>query len=176
MSQLTTRALSSPPCPPAPLDATLLARLQKVIDGGPTAIQKRLNELGDEWSVGRITKVVLGVTIGLGLILAATLHVGWLLLALFGVLCLLQYLFSQQSLTGELVRGLGFRSGCAIDQERLALKALRGDFKLLPTLHEIDDDDAITRMEGEGGIAVEPEERKPDTRQAVMEVLEATRR
>lgn len=153
----------------------LARRVQKVLDGGPEAINTRLGELSREWSIGRVTKVTAGSVIGAGLLLAAFVHVGWLVLAAFGALCLLQYLFDRRSMLGDLIHGFGFRSGAEIEQERLALKTFRGDFKLLPTIHEVEDRDAVSRMEAEGGIAID-EEPKADTREAVREVLEAARR
>ena len=51
---------------------------------------------------------------------------------------------------------MGFRSGSEIDHERLALKVLRGDFRHLPTVQESENKDDIARLEGEGGIALDP--------------------
>ncbi|MFO0929931.1 MAG: hypothetical protein U0736_23400 [Gemmataceae bacterium] len=150
-------------------------RIQKILDGGPEAINARLAELSREWSVGRVMKGVVGAVIAVGLVLAAFVHVGWLALAAFGALCLMQYLFDRRSIVGDLIRGLGFRSGVEIEQERLALKTFRGDFKLLPTIHEVEDRDAVSRMVDEGGIPLD-DEPKVDAREAVQEVLEAARR
>jgi hypothetical protein len=71
---------------------------------------------------------------------------------------------------------MGFRPGSAIDQEKIALRALRGDFKNLPSVLEIVSHDDLSRMEGEGGIAApEEEETKPDAKDAVKQVVRAAR-
>ena len=70
---------------------------------------------------------------------------------------------------------MGFRSGTDIDQEKFALRVLRGDFKHLPTLHEIESKDDISRLEGEGGITIDPDESKRDTKDVVKEVLNAAK-
>ena len=68
---------------------------------------------------------------------------------------------------------LGFRQGTEIERERLALRALRGDFRFVPTMHEVESHDDISRLEGEGGIAAFPHERKIDPHEAAVEVLRA---
>ena len=50
-----------------------------------------------------------------------------------------------------------------------------GDFASLPTVHTIEDRDAISRMEGEGGPAVETDDAKQDAHGAVKELLGAVR-
>ena len=94
----------------------------------PSEIDRRLQELDREWDIER-TLEVNGSALGLaGLLLGATLHRTWFLLpvAVFGF-CL------QHALQGwcpplELFRRLGVRTQREIDEERFALKALRGDF------------------------------------------------
>ena len=43
----------------------------------------------------------------------------------------------------------------------------------MPTLHEVESHDDISRLEGEGGIAAFPNERKIDPHEAAVEVLRA---
>jgi hypothetical protein len=154
---------------------TLEERLACLADAGPQAITDRLNELDKEWSAGRVTKVTIGLVIVIGLALAVVAGPWWLILPAFGALFLLQYLFSRMSWLGAMYRELGFRSGADIDQEKFALKALRGDFHLLPTVHQIENKEDISRLEGEGGIALDPEDEKPDTKQVVKNVIEAAK-
>jgi len=148
--------------------------LRSVIDGGPAAIAERLEQLDREWTTGRATKAAAAVMIVTGVALSL-LSPWWLILPVIGGLMLLQYLFGRHSLTGAFFHSLGLRSGCEIEHEKMALKALRGDFQNLPTLHQVEDADATARMEGEGGIAVEYDEPKvhPDT--AVKEVIGAVK-
>ena len=152
----------------------LESRLKHLIDAGPCAINHRLDELDREWSVGRVTKVSAAVLIGLGLILALWLSPWWAILSGLTCLALLQYLVAHTSLLGKAFHRMGFRSGCEIERERLALRVLRGDFSRLPTLHDVEDRDAVSRFEDEGGPAVEPAE-KLEAHEAVKQVIEVTR-
>jgi len=151
----------------------LESRLKHLIDAGPCAINHRLHQLDREWSVGRMTKVSAAVLVGLGLFLALTVSPYWAILAGLTCLALLQYLVSPTSLLGEAFFRMGFRSGCEIERERLALRLLRGDFSRLPTLHDVEDRNAVSRFEDEGGPAVEPAE-KIDAHEAAKQVIEAT--
>lgn len=154
---------------------TLEKRLACLADAGPQAITDRLNELESEWSAGRIAKATIGVTIITGLLLTMVAGQWWLILPAFGGAFLIQYLFSRVSWLGAMYRELGYRSSSEIDQERFALKALRGDFRQLPTVHEIENKEDISRLEGEGGIALDDEDAKPDAREVVKNVIEAAK-
>ena len=153
----------------------LEARLACLADAGPQAISDRLAQLDREWSAGRMTKATIGVLIVVGMALTALAGPWWLILPSVGAFFLLQYLFSRTSWLGATFQEMGFRSGADIDQEKFALRALRGDFKKLPTVHEIESKDDIARLEGEGGIALDPEEAKPDVKDVVKEVLQAAK-
>jgi hypothetical protein len=159
---------------PSAHDARLECSLRSVIDGGPAAIAERLEQLDHEWTTGRATKATAAVLIVAGLALSL-LNPWWLALPVIGGAILLQYLFGRRSVTGALFHSLGLRSGSEIDQEKTALKALRGDFQHLPTLHQVEDRDATSRMEGEGGIAVEYDEPKVPPDAAVKEVIGAVK-
>jgi hypothetical protein len=155
-------------------EETLEKRLACLADAGPQAITDRLNLIENEWSAGRMTKATIGVMIVTGLALGLV-NSWWLSLPAVGGLLLLQYLFSRTSWLGAAFRAIGFRSRAEIDQEKFALKALRGDFRHLPTVHELENKEDIARLEGEGGIALDPEEAKPDTREVVKEVIQAAK-
>ncbi len=155
--------------------SSLEKRLECLADAGPQAITERLEEIADEWSAGRMTKAAIGVSILAGMVLAALVDPWWLVLPALGGLFLLQYLFGRSPWLGAAFQGLGFRSGAEIDQEKFALKVLRGDFRHLPTVHEIENKDDITRLEGEGGIALDPEEAKPDVKDVIRDAIEATK-
>jgi hypothetical protein len=155
---------------------TLEQRLACLADAGRPAITERLEEIEREWSAGRMTKATIGVGIVAGLALTAlTMNSWWLILPTLGGLLLLQYLFTRSSWLGATFREMGYRSGAEIDQEKFALKALRGDFRHLPTIHEIENQDDIMRLEGEGGISLDPEEAKVDARAVVRDALEAAK-
>ena len=88
---------------------------------------------------------------------------------------LLQYLFSRTSWLGKAFHEMGFRSGFEVDQEKMALKVLRGDFRHLPTVHDIESHEDISRLEGEGGIALDPDESKVDPIDAAKVAVEAAK-
>ncbi len=148
-------------------------RLASVADGGPQAIEDRLNELPREWTAGRATKALAGVMIVVGLALTVLLDPWWLLLPALGGVFLLQYLVGQHSWLGLAFQGLGLRTGFEVDQEKMALKILRGDFANLPTLLDVESREDISRLEGEGGIAIDPDESKVAPLEAARVALDA---
>jgi len=150
-------------------------RLACLADAGPAAIDARLAELDRECSAGRMAKASLGVLIVVGSVLAAVHSSWWLILPGVAAVFLLQYLFGRPSWLTTAFANAGYRTGTEIEHEKFALKALRGDFKGVPTVHDIEAQDDITRLEGEGGIVVEPDASKVDPKVAVKEVIEATR-
>ena len=68
---------------------------------------------------------------------------------------------------------MGFRTSSEIDKEKMALKVLRGDFRALPSLHDVEKRDDISRLEGEGGITVDPDESKIDPADAAKVAVKA---
>ncbi|HSQ55688.1 MAG TPA: hypothetical protein VLM40_08075 [Gemmata sp.] len=153
---------------------TLEQRLACLADAGPEAIETRLAELDREWSAGRVSQATLGVMIAVGFALAAILGPWWLVLPVLGGGILLQYFFSRTSWLGELFQQLGYRLGTEIEHEKTALKVLRGDFRQLPTIFDIENHDDISRLEGEGGIFLESDTAKVQPIEAAKSAVEAT--
>lgn len=152
----------------SPPPETLEDRLARLAGAGPEAITARLAELDREWSAGRGTKAVVGVAMTAGLVLTAVFGPAWLVLPAFGGLFLLQYLFGRTSWLGRTLREMGLRSGAEIERERLALRALRGDFRHLPTVHDLN-------RGAEGGLVVGTGAHSIDLKEAAHELVEATR-
>lgn len=148
--------------------------LASVAEQGHGAIEQRLARLDAEWSVGQMLKATTGALILVGLGLTMYVNPWFALVPALAGLALLQYLVSRRNVLADLFAGMGFRAGADIEHERIALKALRGDFRHLPTIHEIEDRDAISRFEGEGGPVYEAEHRVAP-REAAREVVEATK-
>jgi len=146
-----------------------------VVEAGHEAIDKRLRQIDSEWSVGRMVKATTGVMILGGLGLSVLVSPWFAIIPTLGGLMLAQSLVSSKNWLGQMFSGMGFRTSCEIDHERMALKAIRGDFRHLPTIHEIEDRDAISRFEDEGGPAYEPEHLRVAPREAAREVLAATK-
>ncbi len=149
-------------------------RLARLAECGPAAINERIAEIDSEWSAGRMTKSTAGIVILVGVGLTVAFGPWFGLIPAIGGLALMQYLFSRQSWLSDGFESAGYRPGCEIEREKTALKVLRGDFQTIPTVHDIEDRDAIARLEGEGGIVTESDTAKVAPREAVKEVLQAT--
>jgi len=95
-------------------------------------IGQRLDELSREWDTER-TLETHAAAIGLsGMLMSLLFGRRWLVLPIAVSAFLLQYTAQGWSLPFEIVRRLGIRTRTEIDEERFALKAIRGDFKDLP--------------------------------------------
>jgi hypothetical protein len=148
-------------------------RLHRIAFEGHAAIARRLAELDAEWSAGRVTKVAMAGGILLGLAAAVFVSLWWLIVPVALGLLLLQHLASRECWLTSALKPLGLRSGCEIEHERFALKALRGDFDNLPIVYDQADEDALSRMEGEGGnIVDDPPSLSDLSRAAVKEVID----
>ena len=99
--------------------------------GGPPAIERRLRELDQEWDMERTLETNAATIALLGLGLGALVNRRFYLLP--GLVCgfLLQHALQGWCPPVPLFRHLGIRTAAEIDQERYALKALRGDFRTL---------------------------------------------
>ena len=71
------------------------------------------------------------------------------------------------------LKQFGLRSSVEIDHERMALRALRGDFHNLPVVYERAEEEALARLEGEGGIVNDdPPALVDGNRAAVKDVMD----
>jgi hypothetical protein len=91
-------------------------------------LDERIEELEREWDIERVLETNASLLALTGLVLGATVNRKWLLLT-GGVLGFL----AQHGISGwcpplPMFRKIGIRTRREIDQERFALKALRGDF------------------------------------------------
>jgi hypothetical protein len=169
--------LESPPTPCAPQGKTTKV-IANTVYAGPAAIDQRLAELDGEWTIGRAIKVTAAVCMLVGLGLGLFVNIWWLLLPLAFSILLLQYTVSRESMLTALFHKMGLRGSTDIQHERTTLKALRGDFRHLPTAYDKDDKEAMERLEGEGGIVatpVKPEQIKATNHEAVAQVLETVK-
>ncbi|HUR53784.1 MAG TPA: hypothetical protein VMZ71_06615 [Gemmataceae bacterium] len=173
MIPLTATQRAAKTCRPDDLEC----RLAKLADAGPAAINDRLCQLENEWSAGRATKVTLSFVILIGVAMTLAFGTWWAILPIVAGLFLFQYAFTRTSWMGSMFREMGFRPGAKIEEEKFALKTLRGDFRHLPTVHDLQAKEDISRFEGEGGPALDDDQLPPkvDPKDAVKEVLEATR-
>ena len=101
------------------------------IRGGPEAIDARLTQLDEEWDIERCLETMAPSFSLLGLALGMVKDRKWLFLPAFVQTFLLQHALQGWCPPVPVLRRLGFRTADEINEERYALKALRGDFKKL---------------------------------------------
>lgn len=97
------------------------------------AIDDRLAELDREWDIERALEANAATIALVGLGLAATVDRRFMALPMAVAGFLLQHAVQGWCPPLPVLRRLGFRTATEIDEERVALKALRGDFDGLPT-------------------------------------------
>ena len=95
-------------------------------------IPKRLRELDAEWDIERAIEANASALALTGTLLGLTRSRGWLVLPALVTGFLLQHAVQGWCPPIPVLRRLGFRTSYEIEQERQALKALRGDFKKVP--------------------------------------------
>lgn len=105
----------------------LRENIARYADGDRQAIDRRLSELDREWNTERLIETEAPLMIGLGIALGLAHHRRW-----FGVSALAAGMVILHNLQGwypllPVFRRLGIRSQNEIEQERNALRALRGD-------------------------------------------------
>ncbi|MCO5382683.1 MAG: DUF2892 domain-containing protein [Methanosarcina barkeri] len=91
-------------------------------------ISKKIEELDNEWDIGRIVEVRAATVSLIGVILGLTKSKKWLILPTIASTFLLQYAIQGWCPPISLLRRFGFRTSQEINLERYALKVLRGDF------------------------------------------------
>ena len=101
----------------------------RVAAQGRQAIDQRLRELDEEWDIERTLEANAATVSILGLALGATFDRKWFALPAVVAAFLLQHAVQGWCPPMPVFRRLGFRTQPEIDQERYALKAIRGDFR-----------------------------------------------
>ncbi|HEX4413142.1 MAG TPA: hypothetical protein VH107_05895 [Lacipirellulaceae bacterium] len=96
---------------------------------GPTAIQRRLDELDAEWDIERVLEANAASAVLIGAGLGASVNRRWFALPAVVAAFLLQHAVQGWCPPLPVFRRLGFRTATEIDRERYALKAVRGDFE-----------------------------------------------
>ena len=101
----------------------------RIAAAGPQAIARRLEELDREWDVERTLEANGATAVLVGLTLGATVDRKFFFFPAVVAGFLLQHAVQGWCPPLPIFRRLGFRTQTEIDEERYALKALRGDFR-----------------------------------------------
>lgn len=112
------------------------ANVFKYSAGGPEAIARRLVELDEEWDVERLLEMNAASATLIGLSLGRFVDRRFFLLPVAVATFLLQHAIQGWCPPLPIFRRLGFRTQSEIEEERYALKALRGDFARFHESHE----------------------------------------
>ena len=94
----------------------------------PEGIDRRLRQLDQEWDTERMLEANAATLAFAGVALGATVDKRWLALPALVTAFLFQHAVQGWCPPLPILRRLGFRTAREIDEERYALKALRGDF------------------------------------------------
>jgi hypothetical protein len=94
----------------------------------PAGIDQRLRELDAEWDIERLLEANAATFAFTGTMLAATVDKRWLALPALVTAFLFQHAVQGWCPPIPVLRRMGYRTPREIETERIALKALRGDF------------------------------------------------
>lgn len=105
------------------------ANIARFAESSATVITARLRELDQEWDVERCIETIAPALSLVGMLLAAKVSLKWLAFPAVIQAFLLQHGVQGWCPPIPILRRLGVRTIEEIDQERYALKTLRGDFR-----------------------------------------------
>lgn len=109
------------------IQAEIAANVRQLA-GQPKRIEAHLRELDSEWDIERAIEANASALALGGVILGVTVDRRWLALPGLVAAFLFQHAIQGWCPPVPVLRRLGFRTSYEIEQERSALKALRGDF------------------------------------------------
>ncbi|MHC1757109.1 MAG: hypothetical protein AB9861_17045 [Methanosarcina sp.] len=121
------RANTSPQINEA-IDREIAATVRFYADKTDYEISKRIEELDNEWDIGRHVEARAAVISIIGLVLSLSKSKKWFILPLIAATFLLQYAVQGWAPPIPVLRRFGIRTKPEIDMEKYALRALRGDF------------------------------------------------
>lgn len=104
-------------------------KIAEVAAGGPGAIERRLQELDHEWDIERALEANAASISLAGLALGAFADRRFFALPALVAGFLLQHALQGWCPPVPIMRRVGFRTQTEIEEERYALKLLRGDFR-----------------------------------------------
>lgn len=93
------------------------------------ALERRLRDLDEEWDIERVLQTNFGLVGLVSVTLGALVSRRWFLLAGIAAVFMGQHAIQGWCPPVPVFRRAGFRTAREINQERFALKAIRGDFR-----------------------------------------------
>ena len=99
----------------------------------PASIGARLKELDEEWDIERAIEMNASALAFIGTALGFFVHPYWLLLPALVTAFLFQHAVQGWCPPVPVLRRMGFRTVYEIEEEKQALKALRGDYAQVAT-------------------------------------------
>ncbi len=114
----------------ATIDQKILDRLQEYVSQSPEKLSERIQELEREWDTERVLEANASTLAFVGLLLGIFVNHNWFWLTGIVLPFLWQHAIQGWCLPIPIIRRLGVRTRNEIDQEKYALKALRGDFEM----------------------------------------------
>ncbi|MDB5338488.1 MAG: hypothetical protein JWN70_4107 [Planctomycetaceae bacterium] len=105
------------------------ANVARVVEAGQAAIVERLQALDQEWDIERYIETVAPSISLAGMTLGLTTNRKWFALPILVQSFLLQHAIQGWCPPIPILRRLGIRTSSEIDEERNALKAVRGDYR-----------------------------------------------
>lgn len=115
--------------------------------GHPEEIATRLHQLDREWDIERTLEANAATLSLAGTVLGATVDKRWFAVPAVVAAFLLQHAVQGWCPPLPILRRLGFRTANEIDDERYALKALRGDFGQVKPVTNHGGSDAMRAVE-----------------------------
>ncbi|MES2725538.1 MAG: hypothetical protein V4643_00455 [Bacteroidota bacterium] len=111
------------------IDETTKENIQKYIDQGEGAIDRRVRELDNKWDMEKTIRFNISVLALAGVLFGTFKKRRWSVLSVAITAFIVQHLISKWCPSLPLLKKLGMQTHKEIEREKYALKALRGDFK-----------------------------------------------
>jgi Flp pilus assembly protein TadB len=105
------------------------ARVARYVEKDSTAISERLRQLNRTWDTERLLEMNAMILVLVGVILTLAVQYLWAILSGLVALFMLIHALQGWCPPVPVIRRLGVRTATEIEQEKMALKVLRGDFE-----------------------------------------------
>ncbi len=109
------------------IDEKTKESIKSYVEQGKGAIEKRINELDNKWDIDRTMQLYASLLI-LGGAVLFSFNKRWLILSIITASFAAQHAIQGWSPPGKIFRLLGLRTKRELEEEKYALKMIRGDF------------------------------------------------